>query len=586
MNPKQIITFFVAAIIIVTLGSAVMIQVGNTSTEIRTDSYSSSGDYLYTDSITLSPIEEAVTSTTVTTDESVHLSFDGSNDFINITPSGSTQINRSDYTMQIWVKAPAQAVPASGFIAALDGVGNANTTDLYLFTSGVPIARVESTAITATKTINDSNWHLLTLTADRDSTTGGRLYIDVLQNGSSANILSLNTSYIGYNKQMYIGRRAAGGYFNGSVDDLKIYNRVLNSYHIRALYNSSEHGSNLGKIVPIIYMHRIENNNSNGLMTNLSDFSQMMSYLNSSGFTTITLADFKSIRDRTMTMPAKPIVIMFDDGFKDVYTNATPIMDNYGFKGEVGVITRLVGTTNYMTWSDISALKDKGWGIANHFVNDTRAVEFDSSTLAALMNEAQSAIIGNTSYTPITFVYPGNEFNATTNTVCASIFTFCTGTAGSQNSPEYTFLSSSATNDGIRRIGFWNNTIIESFKSAVDFNYLQTMNLDMNENNGTTVYNKISSGGSGSGTISGATWVASGTRSLVSLVDYTVNSVTGTLTLLDSDYVYRSLSINWDYTDDLGSSLTTSVLNILIVVMAAGFLVVMYLYVRGFFNFS
>ncbi|MGB9937807.1 MAG: Ig-like domain-containing protein [Methanobacterium sp.] len=62
------------------------------------------------------------------------------------------------------------------------------------------------------------------------------------------------------------------------------------------------------------------------------------------------------------------IVITFDDGAESVYTNAYPIMKQYGIKGTVFVNPAYIGTGDnwYMTLAQLQELHNAGWTIANH----------------------------------------------------------------------------------------------------------------------------------------------------------------------------------------------------------------------------
>jgi len=61
---------------------------------------------------------------------------------------------------------------------------------------------------------------------------------------------------------------------------------------------------------------------------------------------------------------AKPssVVITFDDGWDTQYTAALPILQKYGLKVSLGVISPLVGSGGYMTWDNLREFVDSGTG--------------------------------------------------------------------------------------------------------------------------------------------------------------------------------------------------------------------------------
>ena len=46
-------------------------------------------------------------------------------------------------------------------------------------------------------------------------------------------------------------------------------------------------------------------------------------------------------------LPDKPIVITFDDGYKDNHDFAYPIMKEYGYTGTIFVVSKAIGNTNF-----------------------------------------------------------------------------------------------------------------------------------------------------------------------------------------------------------------------------------------------
>jgi hypothetical protein len=104
--------------------------------------------------------------------------------------------------------------------------------------------------------------------------------------------------------------------------------------------------------------------------------------------------------------------------------------------------------------------------------------------------------------------------------------------------------------------------------STNKYNYGLVGEWSFNENSGTTAYD--SSGNGNNGTILGATWQNDGVlNTLTSGVDYTVDLVTGLLTL-DTDYLYEYLFVDYDYNKVFGFHV--SILNVI-----AGFLMIVVL---------
>jgi peptidoglycan/xylan/chitin deacetylase (PgdA/CDA1 family) len=66
-------------------------------------------------------------------------------------------------------------------------------------------------------------------------------------------------------------------------------------------------------------------------------FAEQMAYLHREGYTTIPLDDFVAFQEGKVSLPAKPVLLTFDDGFMSVYRYAFPILKRYGMKATIFV---------------------------------------------------------------------------------------------------------------------------------------------------------------------------------------------------------------------------------------------------------
>lgn len=63
------------------------------------------------------------------------------------------------------------------------------------------------------------------------------------------------------------------------------------------------------------------------------------------------------------------ITITFDDGWRTVYDNAVPVMEEFGLVGNIGVYTEVVGAPAYMTEAHLDELHAAGWSMPSHTVS-------------------------------------------------------------------------------------------------------------------------------------------------------------------------------------------------------------------------
>ncbi len=97
-------------------------------------------------------------------------------------------------------------------------------------------------------------------------------------------------------------------------------------------------------------------------------FEAHLRFLKSAGYTSITLDDLVYYLTRGRPLPPKPIIITLDDGYRDNYTNAFPLLKKYGFTATFFIITDLVNQKHpeYLTWDMVREMKAAGMAFGAH----------------------------------------------------------------------------------------------------------------------------------------------------------------------------------------------------------------------------
>ena len=98
-------------------------------------------------------------------------------------------------------------------------------------------------------------------------------------------------------------------------------------------------------------------------------FRQQMDHLKQRGYSTITFNQLFAALYYNGPLPAKPIILTFDDGYDDAYTYAYPALVQHGFSGMFYIITGKVGWQGQMTWSQMSQMLASGMQMGSHTVH-------------------------------------------------------------------------------------------------------------------------------------------------------------------------------------------------------------------------
>ncbi len=171
--------------------------------------------------------------------------------------------------------------------------------------------------------------------------------------------------------------------------------------------------------VPILMYHHIEQAPpyANAIRRDLSvspeDFEAQLAYLRREGYETITLNDLALHLTMGMTLPAKPIILTFDDGYANAYTNAFPLLQRYGFIGTFFVISEPVnaGDPSFLSWSQVEEMYAAGMRFEPHSHNhpDMRNRSFDFVVFQVLA--PKEAIEARTGEPCRFFAYPAGRYD-------------------------------------------------------------------------------------------------------------------------------------------------------------------------------
>ncbi len=118
--------------------------------------------------------------------------------------------------------------------------------------------------------------------------------------------------------------------------------------------------------VPVLLYHHVQPDSEakrlwqTALSVDNVIFEQQMSYLASNGYTTISAKQLIEALLFRSPIPQKSIVLTFDDGYKDAYTYAYPILQKYRLLANLMIATGLVGGSDYLTWGDIEEMSRSG----------------------------------------------------------------------------------------------------------------------------------------------------------------------------------------------------------------------------------
>lgn len=136
---------------------------------------------------------------------------------------------------------------------------------------------------------------------------------------------------------------------------------------------------------PILMYHYIndEEPSRSKLGVSVKSFERQMRFLKEHKYNVISLEEFVTLIKNGRRLPLKTVIITFDDGYLDNYTNAYPILKKYNLPATMFVVIhrigRHMGNDDYMSWQQIEELSNSGLiTIGSHSINHPNLSEVAS----------------------------------------------------------------------------------------------------------------------------------------------------------------------------------------------------------------
>ena len=184
-------------------------------------------------------------------------------------------------------------------------------------------------------------------------------------------------------------------------------------------------------VIPVLMYHHIgdislEQRDKDPIESDLTvstaDFESQVQYYHNLGFNTISVQQLYDALENNAELPARPIIFTFDDGYADVFTNAVPILEKYGYTGSFAIATELLGRPTYALWSDVIAAHNQGMEILSHTENhlDLTSKQYSEADLKREIFGSKLSLEQKLGAKVDFFVYPYGHHNQTVENLVAA----------------------------------------------------------------------------------------------------------------------------------------------------------------------
>lgn len=144
-----------------------------------------------------------------------------------------------------------------------------------------------------------------------------------------------------------------------------------------------------------------------GLFLSTRDFQDQVDWLADNGYTAVTLVQVQNAWYDGGTLPPKPVVLSFDDGYLGQYLFAMPILEKKGWAGQLN----LKSEGSDLSSKQVKKMYDAGWEIASHTITHPDLTTLDPATLEQELVGSKQELEKDLGIEIINFCYPAGQYN-------------------------------------------------------------------------------------------------------------------------------------------------------------------------------
>jgi len=169
--------------------------------------------------------------------------------------------------------------------------------------------------------------------------------------------------------------------------------------------------------VPILMYHAVAtdpNDATRVLSVSPEAFAQQMAVIAESGLTPVRTADLAARWRDGRPLPARPVLITFDDGYEGVHRHALPVLTKHGYPATVFVSTGWLrgaydtggGLDTMLDWDQVRELAAADVEIGGHTHTHPQLDQLDDSALRHELIHSREIVTDEVGTAPVSLAYP------------------------------------------------------------------------------------------------------------------------------------------------------------------------------------
>jgi peptidoglycan/xylan/chitin deacetylase (PgdA/CDA1 family) len=172
--------------------------------------------------------------------------------------------------------------------------------------------------------------------------------------------------------------------------------------------------------LPILLYHRVDRLTARlpaitrRLTVTPAVFDAQMELLERNGFHAVTPQQLFAALERGRRLPPRPVMVTFDDGYRDVLGKASPELARLHMPATEYVITGRVSgpDSSFLTWPQLRLLERRGIEIGSHTVHHVALTSVSDSVALHELRDSRSALERHLGHRVRWLAYPYGAVNA------------------------------------------------------------------------------------------------------------------------------------------------------------------------------
>lgn len=194
-------------------------------------------------------------------------------------------------------------------------------------------------------------------------------------------------------------------YDSVTADDEQSYSTVVE----KRFMNTELTSENIG--VPVLYYHSVDENAENEVTITPKMLEKQLDYIKDNNYITITMSELYDYLVNKQPIPKKSILITFDDGYMNNYTEAFPLLKERNMKATIFCVGNSLDGSYYLSKDAIKEMSDYGIDIESHTVNHLHLNTLNYDEQLAEMKASKNILESITGKDVLSIAYPFGDFN-------------------------------------------------------------------------------------------------------------------------------------------------------------------------------